>query len=295
MLRLVHPEPGVELLVHVGPTREAIVSWNALALDGTIELRANAHDGRTSAWLPYVTFASDERASLDGRDTFVRIETDIVRADVDIVTLGIRSAGPVQAVFVSTPDYGAPSTIVALPAVDLAVPPLGQFDAAHPQERGWCAPASLAMLLAYRGFPVDVPVVAREVYDARYGGTGNWAFNAAFAGTLGFRAAVVHLRDLAHAHAFLSDDIPLALSLEWRSGEFPHGPLASSAGHLVVLRGIAPSGDAIVNDPAQPDIEVIYPRAAFERAWLGHGGVAFAVAPATLAKTLIGLANSAPL
>jgi hypothetical protein len=291
MLSLVYPEAGDELLVRLGPTREAIVSWNARLLDGALELRFNAHDGRTSAWLPYVQFSADSRASLEGRDTFVRIETDIVRADVDIVSLGIRSRGEVDAVFISTPDYGAPSPIVALPALELGVPAVSQYVPAD-GERGWCAPACLAMLLAYRGYPLDVAVVAREVRDARYGGTGNWSFNAAFAGTLGFRAAVMHLRDLAHAHAFLADDMPLALSIAWGAGDLPGAPLETSDGHLVVLRGIDERGDALVNDPARTEIVVRYPREAFERAWLGHGGIAFVVAPAPLGAALVRLANA---
>lgn len=292
MLKLVRPEPGEETLVRLGPTREAVVSWNTLALEGAIDLRFNARDGRTSAWLPYVRFDACARSSVPSRDTFVRIDTDVVRADVDFVTVGVRSAGPTDALFVSTPDYGAPSPIVALPAVDLAVPPFSQYRAEFAHERGWCAPASLAMLLAYRGYPIDVPVVAREVFDTNYGGTGNWAFNMAFAGLLGFRAAVVHLRDLAHAHAFLADDIPLALSIAWGTGELPGAPLPASSGHLVVLRGIDEDGGALVNDPAQPGVSVSYARADFERVWLAHGGIALAVVPAPLAQTLLRLANA---
>lgn len=292
MVSLVYPEPGDELLVHLGPTREAIVSWNARLLDGALDLRVNAADGRTSAWLPYVAYAANSRSSLDGADTFVRIETDVLRSDVDLVSLGVRSRGEVDAVFVSTPDYGAPSPIVALPALELAVPPLSQYEDEHGDERGWCAPTSLAMLLAYRGYPLEIAVVAREVRDARYGGTGNWTLNTAFAGTLGFRGAAVHLRDLAHAHAFLADDMPLALSIAWAAGELPGAPLPASDGHLVVLRGIDESGNALVNDPAHPEIALTYPRAAFERAWLGHGGIALAIAPAPLGDALVRLANA---
>jgi Peptidase_C39 like family len=292
MLTIAHPQAGDECLVPTGPIREAVVSWNARELEGAIELRVNAQDGRTSAWMPYVAFDSDRRASLDGRDTFVRLETDVMRSDVDLVAVGVRSRGPVDAVFISTPDYGAQSTIVALPALELAVPPASQYHAAYPDERNWCAPTCLAMLLAYRGYPVDVPVVVREVFDARYGGTGNWAFNAAFAARLGFRAAALHLRDLAHAHAFLADDLPLALSISWDPGELAGAPLERSAGHIVVLRGIDENGDAMVNDPAHPALGVTYPRGAFERAWLGHGGIAIVVAPAPLGESLVRLANA---
>jgi len=291
VLSVARPQPGEEVLVPVGPTREAVVSWNTRKLAGAVELRLNAADGRTSAWLPYVHFDARTRSSQSGHDTFVRIDTDVVRGDVDLVTIGVRSEGTLDALFVSTPDYGAPSPIVALPAVALDVPPYSQYDSSHPGERGWCAPTALAMLLAYRDYPLDVPVVAREVFDARYGGTGNWTFNVAFAGTLGFRAAVVHLRDLAHAHVFLADDIPLALSIAWRGG-LPGAPLPHSDGHLVVLRGIDENGDALVNDPAAAGVLMTYPRAAFEAAWVSHGGIAFAVVPAPLERTLLRLANA---
>ena len=292
MLTSVAPEPNQELRIAVGPTREAVVSWNTLALEGALELRLGARDGRTSAWLPYVRFDARARRSFASRDTFVRIDTDVVRSDVDLVSIGVRAAHSVDALFVSTPDYGAPSPIVALPAVELAVPPYSQYEPRYATQRGWCAPASLGMLLAYRAYPLDLPVIAREVFDGRYGGTGNWAFNMAFAGTLGFRAAVVHLRDLAHAHAFLASDIPLALSIAWNDRELPGAPLPASSGHLVVLRGIDPDGAPLVNDPAHPEVLVRYPRRAFERAWLEHGGIAFAVVPAPLHATLLRLANA---
>jgi len=290
VLILAHPVPGEECLIPTGPAREAVVSWNTRALEGTLELRVNAHDGRTSAWLPYATFAADRRTSLDGADTFVRLRTDVLRSDVDIVSIGVRTRGELDALYVSLPDYGAPSSIVALPEIGLDVPALSQYDAAFPSERGWCAPAALAMLLAFRSYPLDLPVVAREVFDARYGGTGNWALCAAFAGTLGFRAAVAPLRDLAHAHAFLAEDVPLALSLAWKSGALGGAPLPESSGHIVVLRGIAENGDALVNDPAQPQVATTYARGEFERAWLDHGGIAIAVVPPARGELLVRLA-----
>jgi len=292
VLTLARPEPGDEMLVPIGPSREAIVSWNARALEGALELRFNAADGRTSAWLPYVRYAADGRRSCDGAESFVRIATDVVRADVDLVTVGVRSTGPLDALFVSVPDLGAPSPIVALPALDLDVPAYSQYEQRYPGERGWCAPASLAMLLAYRGYPIDVPIVAREVFDAQYGGTGNWTFGVAFAATLGFRGAVVHLRDLAHAHAFLAEDVPLALSIAWEPGTLPGAPLPRSAGHVLVLRGIDAAGDAIVCDPARADVVATYPRRAFEHAWLSHGGIALAIVPAPREAELVSLANA---
>ena len=47
-----------------------------------------------------------------------------------------------------------------------------------------------------------------------------------------------------------------------------------------MVRGFDRDGDVIVNDPAQPAVRHVYPRAAFARCWLDHGGVALLVAPA---------------
>ena len=123
-------------------------------------------------------------------------------------------------------------------------------------------------------------------------GAGNWAFNTAYAGALGFAAATAYLRDLAHARRFLAAGIPLALSIAWREGELPGAPLPASAGHLVVVRGFSEHGAVLVNDPAQPGVSFVYPRAAFERVWLGHGGVAYLVAPHDRSADLTALANT---
>jgi hypothetical protein len=60
----------------------------------------------------------------------------------------------------------------------------------------------------------------------------------------------------------------------------------------VVLTGIAPNGDALVNDPALPGVATVYPREAFERAWQAHGGIAFAIAPGRYAEALLRVANA---
>ena len=47
-----------------------------------------------------------------------------------------------------------------------------------------------------------------------------------------------------------------------------------------------------MSDPAQPGIRTVYSRAAFEAAWLGHGGVAIAIVPQPLGDALVRLANA---
>lgn len=277
-------------LLRVAPARAAVVSWNTQARAGRIDLAIYRADGHVSTWLPYVEFDAERRRSLCGADDVARIATDIVRADESIVAIEVRSDVVLDAIAVSTPVHDRRGTR-AQPAAALDVPPLSQFLPQHPRERGWCSAAALAMILGYYGQPCDVPEVARRVYDDAYGGTGNWAFNAAFAGSLGLRAAVVHLADLDHAGAFIAAGIPLALSYSWHGEELPGAPLDHSAGHLAVLRGFTRHGHPQVNDPAHADVATIYDRQALERVWREHGGIAYAVVRRERADELLRLAN----
>ncbi|MBV8531779.1 MAG: C39 family peptidase, partial [Candidatus Eremiobacteraeota bacterium] len=107
----------------------------------------------------------------------------------------------------------------------------------------------------------------------------NWSFNVAFSGRLGLRAVVAHLRGLDHAQRLIERNLPLAISYSWGAGELPGAPLDHSDGHLVVLRGFTRNGDCAINDPAAPNVRVVYPRSAVERIWQRNNGVAYVVAP----------------
>jgi hypothetical protein len=290
VLSIVAPA-GQRTIVRVEPTTSAVVAWNTRAQSGSIELAIYRADGQVSSWLPYVVFGPDSRRSLCGSDDVARIATDIVSSSVPIVAIEVRSAAPLDAVAISTPVHhrtSEPRTVRSA----LDVPAFSQYLHAHPEERGWCSPASLAMLLAYWGKPHDIGEIVRAVYDDRYGGTGNWAFNLAYASRFGLRAALTHLAGLDHAAGFIAAGIPLALSFSWSTGELPGAPLDHSDGHLAVLRGFTPHGQPLLNDPAQPGIATTYDRKALERSWQAHGGAAFAVVPLERSAELVRLANS---
>jgi hypothetical protein len=279
-----------QTIVRVGSARSAVVSWNTRATSGHIELTVYRADGQVSGWLPYVAFSPTGRQSFSGGDDVARIVTDIVEAAVPIVAIEIRSDAMLDAIAVSTPIHrrtSEPATV----RTTLDVPALSQYLRTHPDERGWCSPASIAMLLAYWGKPHDIPEIVREVYDQRYGGTGNWAFNIAYASRFGLRAALTHLAGLDHAAGFIAAGIPLALSFSWTSGDLPGAPLDHSDGHLAVLRGFTRHGHPQLNDPAQADIVTTYDRKALERVWQAHGGAAFAAVPFERTSELVRLAN----
>jgi hypothetical protein len=282
--------PGRDAVVDVAPARRAIVSWITDAPAGRLALVVETVDGRRSAPLPYVTFAPHDRASLDGVGGPARIATDIVVSDADIARIELRADVPLAAVAVSVPVH-APRTAHAVWNGELAVPPRSQYLAAFPAERGWCAPAAIAMLLGAHGVARDVATAAAAMHDRTYGGTGNWTFAIAYAGGCGLTGAVAYLRDLATVEDLLAAGLPPALSIAWTADALPGAPLAQSAGHLVVVRG-CDRDTVAVNDPAQPAVRHVYPRAAFERAWLGHGGVALLVAPRTRFADLVRCANA---
>jgi hypothetical protein len=240
----------------------------------------------------YARWSPEERRSLDGADAKTRIAVDVVRSEVPLSGIGISSTVDLDAVAVATPpppDARVPRRRRVPP---LDVPPLSQYLAAFPGERGWCSAASLAMLLQFHGVDADVPTVARGVFDASYDGTGNWAFNAAYAGARGLRAAAAYLRGIDHVAAFVAAGLPVAISIGWSPGQLPGAPLEHSDGHLIVVLGLD-EAHAFVNDPAQPAVATRYPRAALDLVFRDHGGVAYLVAPRERSAELVALANGA--
>ena len=285
---------GLVTTVRVPAAPRAIVSWNTQAPVDALGLVVETAHGRRSTALPYVAFDGGGRASLDGRDEVANIETDIVRATGGIVAVEVRSQQPLALVAVATPPADPPRTNA--PAADarreLDVPEHSQYVDDFPGERGWCTPASMAMLVGAWGPAPGVAEVAAGVFDRAYGGTGNWTFAVAYAGGCGLAGAAAYLRDLVTVERFVAAGLPLAVSLSWSRDELPGAPLERSDGHLLVVRGFDARGDVIVNDPAQPAVRHVYERSAFARSWLDHGGVALLVAPPERIDDLLRCANA---
>ncbi len=291
LLNLVRAD-GLVTELRVLPAPRAIVSWNTLEPVDTLELTVHALNGRSSRRLPYVVFEEGGRASLDGFDEVASIATDVVTATADIVGIDVRSQRPLTRVAASTPPHEPPRPNDPGIERELDVPQRSQYVAAFPAERGWCTPASIAMLIGAWATPPSVAEVAAGVFDRAYNGTGNWTFACAYAGASGLAAAAAYLRDLVTVEALIAAGLPPALSISWQDDDLPGAPLARSDGHVLVVRGFDARGDVIVNDPAQPAVRHVYPRAAFARCWLVHGGVALLVAPPERCDDLVACANA---
>jgi hypothetical protein len=271
------------------PAREGVLSWNTFSESGSIAFRLLRAHAPATPWLPHAEWSAEGRKSFSAQHDDVHVDIDVIRSAQPFDGIEVRATDvEFNAIAFATPVRNEPSMPYSGDARILDVPARSQYVVEG--ERGWCSATSLSMLNAYFGIDHDVPSTARAVFDRAYNGTGNWSFNVAFSGNLGLRAAVVYLRNLDHAQRFIEAGIPLAISYSWSGDELPGAPLEHSDGHLVVLCGFTGNGDCAVNDPAAPNLRVVYPRAALERVWLRNNGVAYAIAPVGL--DFVSLVNS---
>lgn len=164
----------------------------------------------------------------------------------------------------------------------------------------WCSPTSTSMVMRFFGKGPSasayrwsrfkdsfVDHAARYTYDYQYKGTGNWAFNTAYAANYSLDSFVTRLYSLRDAERFIQAGIPLVASVAFKRGQLTGAPISSTPGHLMVIRGFTKDGRVIANDPAgstNSTVRRVYDRAQFEKAWLGgSGGVVYVIRPTSRA------------
>jgi hypothetical protein len=261
------------------PARTGVLSWNTHATSGRLAFRLLRARTPASDWLDLVEWRPGGAKSYSPEHQGVAVEVDVIRATQPFDGIEVRARDVrFELVAFSSPVRPRPSLPYARDALILDVPARSQYEDDATQ-RGWCSPASLAMIHAFHGVERSVAETAQAVFDRAYNGTGNWAFNVAYSGALGLRGLVAHLRNLDHAQRLIERNLPLAISYSWSDGELPGAPLERSDGHLVVLRGFTHDGDCAINDPAARNVCVVYPRAAIEHLWQRNEGVAYVIAP----------------
>jgi hypothetical protein len=262
------------------PARKGVISWNTYTDDALLRFRLlRAHQPATQ-WYDYAEWHPTGRKSFSAQSDSegVHVDIDVINAEQPFDGIELHADGvDFNLLAFSSPIRISPSLPYGGSAMILDVPAYSQF--VLEGERGWCSPTSLAMVNAYHGIAKGVDETARGVMDRAYNGTGNWAFNVAFSGSLGLRAVVAHLQNLDQAQRLIERNLPVILSYSWSAGELPGAPIEHSDGHLVVLRGFTAQGDCAVNDPAAPGVSVVYPRSAIEALWQRNNGVAYVVAP----------------
>ena len=298
------------------PTWEATTPGRSMV---RVEVRGRSADGRTGSWDRVADWSRTNRPV--ARTTYSGQTDDLGRVSVDTwwatssvtsyqlrVTLlrprgsskavSLERVGAVASVDASTPrptSKPGPGVGTVLP-----VPTYSQMvhSGHYPRWGGggeaWCSPTSTAMVLGYYGISpaptgiepghVDAVVdhTAKMVYDHGYDGTGNWAFNTAYAATLvAGDSYVTRMRDLREAEDHIAAGVPLVVSIAFGRNQLAGAPISSSNGHLLVIVGFEADGDVVVNDPAgasNGEVRRVYDRAQFERIWISaSGGTAYVI------------------
>jgi hypothetical protein len=173
--------------------------------------------------------------------------------------------------------------------------------AEYKEEKGWCSPTSLSMVLAYWSDAAHRPElnhteleVAHAVQDSGMDGTGNWPFNTAYAGTFpGVRAYVTRLDDISELEDWIADGIAPIISVSsYLTNDRHSGP---DNGHLIVCVGFTEQGDFVANDPGvsvKRNIRArrVYPRERVINAWKKSKNAVYLVYPenATIPKNVSG-------
>jgi hypothetical protein len=284
---------------------ELIVSWNADAPTGTfvkVEAQAIA-PSRTTKFYTMGLWSPDNTAF---PRTSVRHQKD---ADADVKTDTLELSQFADSAQLRVTLGGANGMLPTLKFLGLsfsntkAISPVHEPDRAawgkiistpeksqnaYPEEEGWCSPTSLTMVLERWAnvlnrpeMNLDVPQVAASVYDDAYGGTGNWPFNTAFAGSFnGMRAYVTRFNGISELEQWINAGIPVIISAPW--GMLDPSRISTGNGHLTVCIGFTKDGDVVDNDPGtnpKKSVRHIYKRADVIRAWAKSYNTVYLVYP----------------
>ncbi len=283
------------------PWNELIVSWN---VETNVSLRIEARPVRSAESRFYslgdwtaVPGVGTPRSSVNGqKDAVGEVRTDVLvlREPAERAQLRLTVRGPVTGLrrvtlaWSGSDDTHAPDE--PFPAAwgrDLEVPIYSQAEFPEGVDK-WCSPTSTTMLLAFWGEQLkrddvrpSVPETAAAVFDPGWGGTGNWPFNMAFAGSYpGLHSAVARFSGVADLERWIDSGAPVAASVSYALLKGRPEPELGD-GHLVVVRGFTAEGEIIVNDPGvrRERVRRVFPRADFARAWARSGRTVYLVWP----------------
>ncbi len=281
---------------------ELIASWNfEMPASCYLKVEARAiYPGRTTKWYVMGLWSGDParhpRESVRRQrdeDGDVKTDTLVLKQPSECVqvrlTLGAEGREKPRLKFLSLTLLDSNASPAPLPpnrtawGKILEVPERSQM--AYENGGVLCSPTTVSMLLAYWSDELerpsldhDVPEVVKGVYDPNWEGTGNWAFNTAYAGSLpGMRAYTARLSDVTELEDWIARGIPVGLSVCYNR---LRGKSREPSGHLVACVGFTENGDAIINDPGtSKNVRKIFPRANLIDAWAYSKNAAYFIYP----------------
>ena len=297
-------EPGIEF-------NEVVVSWNVDAPAGAgccIEIRVGRRFG--DSWSPYLHIG-DWGDVLPAGEPLVeceqgKIDVDYFRSQqrFDRLQYRIRAASDlaedaslrVERIAVCVSDStGIPPAVAGEPAFvetpppaawqrRLPVPFRSQATKVPDLVSRICSPASVAMVLAYRGVDCETEEVAAACYDPGHDLYGNWprAIQAAY--TFGIPGYLARFSRWEDVERMIAVGQPLVISIRVdEQSELTGGRYRATEGHLLVLTGFDTDGNVTVNDPAYRDPakgQATYLRRDLEYVWMrARGGLAYVLLP----------------
>ena len=304
------------------PATSLIPSWEATTPGRSlvrVQVRGRDASGRTGTWDTVADWSrtnrpvarrtysgqADDLGAVNadtwqstGGVTSWQVRVTLMRPRGSSLSVALERVGAVASADATAPrptSKPGPAAGTVLP-----VPTYSQMvhEGHYPQWGGggeaWCSPTSTAMVLGYHGISprpggiaaghTDAVVdhTAKMVYDHGYRGTGNWAFNTAYAATLvAGDSYVTRMRDLREAEDQVAAGVPVIISIAFGRGQLTGAPISASNGHLLVVVGFEADGDVVVNDPAgatNGEVRRVYDRAQLERLWIAaSGGTAYVI------------------
>jgi uncharacterized protein YvpB len=252
---------------------ELVVSWNADAPPGThlkIEARG-IYSNRTTKFYNLGIWSADnssiERQSMRGqKDDDGTVSTDTLilneagaKAELRLTLTASSQGAQPRLKFLGLSFCDTSAEPVARepfkPAWGKELDVIDRSQNAYPDEKGWCSPTSVSMVLDYWSkklkrseLALDVPELVPVIYDKGWGGTGNWPFNTAFVGSFKkMRAYVTRLSDISELERWTAAGFPVVISSPWHL--LQDGRKSTGSGHIVVCTGFTPEGDVVINDP----------------------------------------------
>ncbi|MEM7808303.1 MAG: C39 family peptidase [Planctomycetota bacterium] len=273
---------------------EILPSWSVQTPPGTgVRLDLRVRLAETDEWSPWLDMGywgevppPATAESFEGGDVAVDIieldrPADAWQIRATLVAYDLSSSPTLQRISVALRggeppvDHGTADW-----SGDLDVPFLHQGSAGDLIGGSICSPTSVAMALAHFGIDVDLVTHAAETYDREHGIFGNWNRAVARANELGAEAHLEFFDDWQSLADHLKAGRVVVASIRFKKGEAPSFVMNSTAGHLIVLRGLTPDGDVIVNDGAHATEgeRAIYKKAEMEKAWFKNaGGVGYVI------------------
>lgn len=288
-------KPGEQVLtsrefVAALPWNELIVSWNAdMPTDSYLRVEARAvYPDRATKYYVMSLWSSNPakypRESVKRQkdaDGDVKTDTLVLKRPSERFQIRLTMGGDAgqfpQIRFLGAHVLDTRVKLPPLPpnraawSVTLPVPERSQL--AYEGGGVWCSPTTISMMLGYWANRLkrpeldhDVPEVVKGVYDKQWGGTGNWIFNTAYAGSFpGMRAYTTRLNDMAELEDWIAQGIPVGLSVcSTRLRARDRAP----SGHLIVCVGFTENGDPVINDPGtRQRVRQVFPRERVAYAW----------------------------